>query len=138
MRLGAEIARKRFVVAVLAGILLIPQMSFAGMNLAAAVGGYFIKNTSTEGEARVYATYLSPRKVVSKVSLEEALEGTTNYTTVEGPYTKTYYNVSSVSRLFYFDLDEGYDYRVKFQVTDTLEGIESTVTHYFDLEDAEE
>ena len=125
-------------VVLLAGILLIPQVSFAGVTTASSIGKYFIRTTGNEAEAYMYATFLSPRKVVSKVSLEEAPEGTTNFTTVEGPYKRTVYNTTSISRLNYFELEEGYEYRVKYEVTDTLEGIETTVTEYAYLQDAAE
>ena len=138
MMLKMNKMKKIVVITLLVATLLIPNVSFAGTNTAAIISSYFIKTSSSEAEAYMYATFLSPRKVVSKVSLEEAPAGTTNFTTVEGPYSRTAYNTTAVSRLIYFELDEDCDYRVKFEVTDTLEGIETTVTEYAYLQDAAE
>ncbi len=125
-------------VVILACLLSLPQMVFAGMNTAQTINCTFIKTTDNEAEAYVYATFLTPRNVVLNISLEEAPYGTTNYSIIEGPYSQIAYNTTIASDLVPFEYDDDCECRVKFEITDTLNGYETTVIRYAYLQDGED
>ena len=56
-----------------------------------------------------------------------------NFETELGPVYCRVWNSSSIEQEVYFPITSGKQYRIKVTITDTVNGIENSVTDYFDL-----
>ncbi len=90
---------------------------------------------TVSADAYVRAVCAAPSKIVSKVTLESAEPGTSTYSQAYRPIKKTVYNSTTLTQEIQYGIDEDLDYRIKVEVTDTYNGISTTVTTYHYLED---
>jgi hypothetical protein len=115
--------------------LMIPCGSWAATNTVSSISTAFVRTSTDSAYAYVHAVCLAPSKIVSKVTLESAEQGTTNYEQAARTVKKTVYNSTTITQEIDYDIDEDLDYRIKIEVTDTYNGISTTVTAYRYLED---
>lgn len=121
--------------AVLLLTLMIPCGSWAATNTVSSISTAFVRTATDSAYAYVHSVCLAPSKIVSKVTLESAESGSSDYTQAYWPITKTVYNSTTITQEIDYDIDEDLDYRIKIEVTDTYNGISTTVTTYRYLED---
>ena len=92
------------------------------------------KATSNDtGLADVYATSSGKATfITSKVTLQSAPSGSTSYTTVSGlsPSVYTVYDSVSIKHLCSFPITSTKNYRIKIEITDEVNGKQSTFTKY--------
>ena len=70
--------------------------------------------------------------------MESAEPGSTDYEQAARTVRKTVYNSTTLTQEIEYDIDEDLDYRIRIEVTDTYNGISTTVTTYRYLEDPSE
>lgn len=103
------------------------------------VGGYvvsFVERNSFVGDADVYiATIGIASSITSTITLQSAPLGSSSYTNVSGvlPSKYTVYNEASITHLCSFPITPSKNYRIKIQITDTVNGKTSTFTKYQNL-----
>ena len=102
---------------------------------SASTVAYFIRTSSSSGHAFVYSVSAAPSKIVSKVTLESAEEGSGSYTQAGRSLKKTVYNAAAITQIIDYPLETGKDYRIKVEITDTCNGLTTTSTTYRDLAD---
>ena len=92
------------------------------------------KATSDDtGLADVYASSSGKATyITSKVTLQSAPSGSTSYTTVSGlsPSVYTVYDSAYIKHLCSFPITSTKDYRIKIEITDKVNGKQSTYTTY--------
>lgn len=121
--------------AVLLLTLMIPCGVAGATNTIAGLTTSFTRSSTDSAEAYVHAVCAAPSKIVSKVTLESAEQGSTDYEQAARTVKKTVYNSTTLTQEIGYDIDEDLDYRIKIEVTDTYNGISTTVTAYRYLED---
>ncbi|MFV0518303.1 MAG: hypothetical protein ACK5MV_12990 [Aminipila sp.] len=93
----------------------------------------FIASSSTKATATVQASSsgITPF-MTSKITLQSASLGSSSYSNVSGvsPESRTVYDRSSISHVVSFPISSSKDYRVKIELTDKVNGIESTTTTF--------
>ena len=100
------------------------------------VGSYaisFTERTSVIGDAFAHTNSIGiASKITSKITLQSAPLGSTSYKNVSGvlPSTLTVYNNSSITHFCSFPISSSKNYRIKVQVTDTVNGKTATTTLY--------
>lgn len=97
----------------------------------------FIAQSSTKAKAEIYATNSgSTPYITSKVTLQSASLGSTNFSDVSGvdPVVYTVENQSYISHKCYFTITSNKEYRIKIELTDKVNGIITTKTYYESLE----
>lgn len=115
--------------------LMVPCGSWAATNTVASISTSFTRSSTDSADAYVYAVCAAPSKIVSKVTLESTEPGSSNYEQAARTVRKTVYNSTTLTQEIEYDIDEDLDYRIKIEVTDTYNGISTTVTAYRYLED---
>lgn len=93
----------------------------------------FIADSSTKATASVQATSSGKTPyITSKITLQSAALGSNSYSNVSGvsTKTKTVYESSGITHVVIFSISSSKDYRVKIQLTDEVNGVESTTTTY--------
>nr|WP_315025186.1 hypothetical protein [uncultured Aminipila sp.] len=128
------------VVLVLALVFSMNAVSFAGVNdnsspVLRTVNGIaksFIADSSTKATASVQATSSGTTPyITSKITLQSAALGSSSYSNVsDSSKTKTVYESSGITHVVIFSISSNKDYRVKIQLTDEVNGVESTTTTY--------
>lgn len=129
------------VVLVLALVFSMNAVAFAGVNdnnssVLRTVNGIaksFIADSSTKATASVQATSSGTTPyITSKITLQSAALGSNSYSNVSGvsSKTKTVYESSGITHVVIFSISSNKDYRVKIQLTDEVNGVESTTTTY--------
>ncbi|WP_312353577.1 hypothetical protein [Aminipila sp.] len=73
--------------------------------------------------------------VTSKITLQSAPLGSSTYSNVSNVSTekKTVYDRTTITHICYFPITSDKNYRIKIQLTDEVNGVESTVTTYCNL-----
>lgn len=85
------------------------------------------------GDVDVYATSSNiATYITSKITLQSAPLGSSSYTNVPGvsPSTFTVYNKASISHLCSFPISSSRNYRIKIEITDSVNGKVATATLY--------
>ena len=113
----------------------LPYQVDAATNTVATLVTDFVRTSSDSADAYVYAVCLAPSKIESKVTLEAAEAGSSDFEQAERPIRKTVYNATNLTQEIEYDIEEDLDYRIKVEVTDTYNGLSATVTTYHYLED---
>ncbi len=120
-------------VALCAGLLFamaFPYPADAATNTVAVLSTSFTRSSSTSADAYVHAVCAAPSKIVSKVTLESAESGSTDYEQAARTVRKTVYNSTTLTQEIEYDIDEDLDYRIRIEVTDTYNDLTTTVTTY--------
>ena len=100
------------------------------------IGSYVISfkaANSVRGDVDVFASSLGLASyITSKITLQSAPLGSSSYTNVSGvlPSTYTVYDTTGITHLCSFPISSGKNYRIKVEITDKVNGKESTVTLY--------
>lgn len=100
------------------------------------VGSYvvsFVARNSVTGDAHVHANSIGiASTITSKITLQSAPLGSASYSNVSGvlPSTYTVYNTSSITHLCSFPISSSKNYRIKIQITDTVNRKTVTTTFY--------
>lgn len=100
------------------------------------VGSYaisFVARNSVVGDADVYVNSIGMASTItSKITLQSAPLGSVSYSNVSGvlPSTRTVYNTSCITHLCSFPISSSKNYRIKIQITDTVNGKTATTTLY--------
>lgn len=92
----------------------------------------FVATSSTKASAEVYASSSGKTPyITSKITLQSAPLGTTEYSNVSG-VSPSVYTVNEVSILHTctFSITSNKEYRIKIQITDEVNGITTTKTYY--------
>ena len=113
-------------------VLSMSSVAFAQEKMITSTTSSFVRNSSTKGTASVSASSSNPDTpyMKSKMTLQEAPLGSTKYTDSDvNPKTKTVTS-SSIIHVVSFPITTTKEYRVKMQVTDNTNGIDSTITFY--------
>lgn len=128
------------VVLVLALVFSMNAVAFAGVNdnsspVLRTVNGIaksFIADSSTKATASVQATSSGTTPyITSKITLQSAALGSNSYSNVSGESkTKTICDATGITHVVIFSISSKKDYRVKIQLTDEVNGVESTTTTY--------
>ena len=93
----------------------------------------FVARNNVVGDADVYAHSLGlASTITSKITLQSAPLGSSSYSNVSGvlPSTLTVYNTVAITHLCSFPISSSKNYRIKIQITDTVNGKTSTTTLY--------
>lgn len=92
----------------------------------------FIADSSTKATASVQATSSGKTPyITSKITLQSAALGSNSYSNVsDSTKTKTVYDSSGITHVVIYSISSKKDYRVKIQLTDEVNGVESTTTTY--------
>lgn len=95
--------------------------------LSFSTSNYIIGNVNVYAQSSGYASYIT-----SKITLQSAPLGSSSYTNVTGvsPSTYTVYNRGSISHLCSFPVSNGKNYRIKIEITDSVNGKVATTTLY--------
>ncbi len=123
---------------VLVLLLMIPCNVGAATNTISTLTASFVRTSSTSSEVFIYATCGASSKIVSEVTREIYDETEGDYVTDSNTYKKTKYNATSITHRLTLPVQADGDYRIKIQITDTYNGISTTVTSYEYLQDLEE
>lgn len=132
------------VVLVLALVFSMNVVAFAGVNdnsspaLRTIIGiaKSFVADSSKSATASVRSVSSGETPyITSKITLQSAPLGSKNYSNVSGvsSSSRTVYDATIINHTCTFPISSSKDYRIKIQVTDEVEGIESTVTSYCSL-----
>lgn len=120
-------------VALVLGLLLsMCSIAFAQERMITLTTSSFVRDSSTKGTATVSAHSSNPNTpyMKSKITLQEAPLGTTNYVDSNvTPKTKTS-NYSSILHSATFTISTTKEYRVKIEITDNTNGLDSTISFY--------
>ena len=106
--------------------------SIAPMTIGSYVISFKAAN-SVRGDVDVYAHSIGVASyITSKITLQSAPLGSSSYTNVFGvlPSTYTVYDQIYIKHLCSFPISSGKNYRIKIEITDKVNGKESTVTLY--------
>ena len=93
----------------------------------------FVERNSFVGDADVYAHSIGlASSITSKITLQSAPLGSASYSNVSGvlPSTLTVYNTTCITHLCSFPISSSKNYRIKIQITDTVNGKTATTTLY--------
>ncbi len=93
----------------------------------------FVASSSTSATATVQASSSGATPfMTSKITLQSASLGSSSYSNVSGvsPATKTVYDRTAISHQVRFSISSNKDYRVRIDLTDEVNGVESTTTTY--------
>ena len=93
----------------------------------------FKATSSTKAKATVSATSSGePEYITSKITLQSAPLGTTNFSKVSGvsPATYTVENQSMILHQCNFSITSDKEYRIKIELTDKIDGTQVTKTYY--------
>ena len=93
----------------------------------------FVAANSVRGDVSAYTSSSGMSSfITSKITLQSAPLGSSSYTNVSGilPSTYTVHNTSHINHLCSFPISSSRNYRIKVEVTDKVNGKESTVTLY--------
>ena len=96
----------------------------------------FTARSSTDGYAHIYAHSIGyPTFITSKATLQSAPLGSSSYTNVTGisPSIYTVYNKVSIDHTCSFPITSTKNYRIKVEITDEVNGKQSTTTCYKNL-----
>ena len=94
----------------------------------------FMKISDVQAYAHVYATSSSSTgTILSSVELQSRTSDDDAFTTELGPVYRRVYNSTSIEQEVSFPISSGKEYRIKVTITDTVAGVENSVTDYFDL-----
>lgn len=96
----------------------------------------FTARSSTDGYAHIYAHSIGyPTFITSKATLQSAPSGSSSYTDVSGvsPSIYTVYNKVSIDHTCSFPITSTKNYRIKVEITDEVNGKQSTITCYKNL-----
>lgn len=113
-------------------VLSMSSVAFAQEKMITSTTSSFVRNSSTKGTATMSADSSNPNTpyMKSKMTLQEAPLGSSKYTNSDvDPRTKTTTR-SIILHTETFPITTTKNYRVKMEVTDSTNGIESTVTVY--------
>lgn len=100
------------------------------------VGSYvvsFVARNSVTGDADVYAHSIGlASKITCTITLQSAPLNSLSYSNVSGvlPSTRTVYNSTYINHMCSFPISSSKNYRIKIQVTDTVNGKTATTTFY--------
>lgn len=117
---------------------MVPCTTGAVTNTGTALTASFVRNASTSADVYVHATYAEPSKIVSAVTREVYDEDEDDFVTDSRTYKKTVYYATSITHMLTLPIVEDKEYRIKVEITDTYDDIETTVTTYVDLVDPAE
>ena len=108
------------------------SIAFAEERMIVSTTSSFVRDSKTKGTATVSANSSNPDTpyMKSKITLQEAPLGTTNYSDSNvAPKTKTTYYPSIIHSAS-FTISTTKEYRVKIEITDNTNGSDTTVTFY--------
>ena len=108
------------------------SIAFAQERMITSTTSSFVRDSSTKATATVSAHSSNPNTpyMKSKITLQEAPLGTTNYVDANvAPKTKTSY-YSSILHSATFTVSTTKEYRVKIEITDNTNGLDSTISFY--------
>ena len=113
----------------------LPYQVNAATNTVATLTTSFTRTSSESADAYVHAVCAASSKIESKVTLESAEVGSSDYEQAERPIKKTVYNATTLTQEIEYDIEADLDYRIKVEVTDTYNGLSTTVIAYRYLTD---
>ena len=93
----------------------------------------FVEKSNNTGFADIYAHSSGYASIItSKVTLQSAPLGSSSYTTVSGlsPSIYTVYDSAYIQHLCSFPITSTKNYRIKIEITDKVNGKQSTYTTY--------
>ena len=100
----------------------------------ATISASFTKVSNVQAYACIYATSASTNAtILSSVELQSRTSDEDEFTTELGPVYRRVYNSSYIEQEVSFPISSGKEYRIKVTITDTVAGVENSVTDYFDL-----
>ncbi|MHC1723934.1 MAG: hypothetical protein AB9836_12110 [Aminipila sp.] len=129
------------VVLVLALVFSMNAVAFAGVDsnnssvlrTVVNIAKSFVADSSKSATATVRATSSGETPyITSKMTLQSAALGSSSYSNVSGvsSSSRTVYDTTIILHSCDFPITSSKDYRVKIQLTDKVNGVESTVTSY--------
>ena len=88
-------------------------------------------NTSATSEVSFYADSIAT-SIKSTITLQSAPLGSSNYSNVSGisPSTRTVYNTTYIYHTCNFNISSQKDYRIKVEISQTINGINTTTIRY--------
>ena len=109
-----------------------PPDNTASPNTIMTCARSFVAVSSTSAIAEVFAGSSGDTPfITSEITLQSAPLGTTNFTDVEGStQTKTVEDNMAILHVCSFGISSDKEYRIKIELTDKVDGIQSTKTYY--------
>ena len=99
-----------------------------------SISASFTKISNIQAYAHVLATSGSSyATILSSIELQSRTSDGDEFTTELGPVYRRIYNSSYIEQEVSFPISSGKEYRIKVTITDTVAGVENSVTDYFDL-----
>ena len=109
------------------------QLQSGNYQSSASVVSLFTRTSSASGHVFIHSVCAAPSKIVSTVTLESADEGSADYTQAYRLIKKTVYNSTAITQMMDYPLENGKNYRIKVEITDTCNGLTTTATTYRNL-----
>ena len=97
----------------------------------------FVRLQDGSAHAYVYATSGSVAKITSSVELQSRDSPADEFETELGPVYKRVLNSTYIEQNVYFPVSMDKEYRIKVTVSDNVNGMESSVTDYFELQESD-
>lgn len=98
------------------------------------ISASFVKVSDVQALAQIYATSGSNNAtILSSVELQSRSSEDDEFETELGPVYCRVWNSNHIEQSVSFPISSGKEYRIKVTITDTVAGVENSVTDYFDL-----
>lgn len=108
------------------------RSSYGAPRTVNGITKYFGADSATKATASVQATSsgFTPF-ITSTITLQSAALGSSSYSNVAGSSsTKTVYDMIIINHAVKYTISSSKDYRIKIELTDEVNGVESTTTTY--------